>query len=369
MDDRPAQLDAPAITEVVFLITITLAGTLGNALVIGVVLSKRLMRTRTNWFLVVLAVNHVGMAMCCTPFRLASILTLEAGRFGNATCQLSGFMNVFWSSSTIFTLVVVSLHKYFSVVKPLKRIVTRRRAVFMVLLVWLGAFACAIGPALGWGNIQFLNVVSGACPHRAPTDTFPTTVYVIFLVIVAFGVPVITMAILYWRVFRAVKSHCQRIRETAIIDVRGVLTQKHITTTLFIIWIASVLCWVPFLVYAVTMITTEFEATQFSRPLLRAAFVCGFSQCVLNPVLLGLRNPRFRRGFKDIALCKWREKASTSSAAFNGFPARATRSQSVDYLAEKRCSVWFLSTQQSLLSLEAEQPQRRLKLRWIETNL
>ena len=359
------QLDAPAAIQVVVLSFIIIAGFFGNFLVVGVVLRERLMRTRTNWFLVVLAIDHIGVVIFCAPFMLASTVKGE-WIFGDAACKLNGFMNAFWFTSTIFTLTVISVHKYFSVVKPLRRIITRRRAILMIILVGLGAFSCAIGPLIGWGSINF-NVVSSMC---GPDNSYeiPRTVYVIFLMSIAYAIPVLIMGFLYWRIFKAVNLHCHRIRDTAIIDVRGVLTQKQMITTLFIILTTFIVCWTPFFVYAVIMLATDFSGTSFSRPFLRAAYICGFLHSILNPVVLGARNPRFRRGFKEIVQCKWVGKAHDSTTSNGNIPGRAVR-PSVDYLAERRCSVWYLSTQQSLLSLEQEKPQRRLKLRWIETNL
>ena len=176
------------------------------------------------------------------------------------------------------------------------------------------------------------------------------------------------MIVLYWRIIKAVKSHCQRIRDTAIIDDRGILAQKKIIITLLFVLVAFVACWTPFFIYGILTLVTD--ASRLSRHFLRSAYICGFLYSVCNPIILGARNPRFRRGFKElITFQRIRRPSLSPSGAGSTSQSVGDRRPSAAYLAEKRCSVWFLSSQNSLLRLEPELPQRRRKLRWIETNL
>ena len=357
--------DGLVFLQLVVLFLTLVAGFLGNALVVGVVIFNRQMRTRTNLFLTQLAITGIGVCLFCIPFMIVALLK-HAWVFGGPLCEFNGFVVPFWFSSSIFTLTAISIHKYFSIVKPLRKIITERRTLLIIVVVWVSAFACSIGPIFGWTEIVYKSS-SSMCGPRFPHSALEIS-HTVFLILVVYTIPILAMILLYWRIIKAVKSHCQRIRDTAIIDDRGILAQKKIIITLLFVLAAFVACWTPFFVYGILTLITD--PRQIPRHFLRFAYICGFLYSVCNPIILGARNPRFRRGFKELITFQRIRRPSHSPAGAGSSPQSVSdRRPSADYLAEKRCSVWFLSSQNSLLRLEPELPHRRRKLRWIETNL
>ena len=368
-DVEADSLDTIVLLQLVVLFLTLVAGFLGNALVVGVVICNRQMRTRTNIFLTQLAVTGMGVCLFCIPFMITALMK-QSWVLSKSLCKLNAFVVPFWFSSSIFTLTVTSIHKYFSIVKPLRRIITRKRTLLIIVLVWLSAFACSVGPILGWTEIVYKSS-SSMCGPRYPHNASEIS-HTVFLLSVVYMFPILAMVFLYWRIIRAVKSHCKRIRDTAIIDDRGILAQKKIIITLLFVLAAFVACWTPFFIYGVLTLVTDVD--RFSRHFLRSVYICGFLYSVCNPIILGARNPRFRRGFKELITFQGIRRPSLSPAGASTGTGPSPRRESPmrpssDYLAEKRCSVWFLSSQNSLLSLEPEPTYRRRKLRWIETNL
>lgn len=361
-----SSLDTVALTQLVVLFLTLVAGFFGNVLVVGVVICNRQMRTRTNIFLTQLAVTGMGVCLFCIPFMITALIK-QSWVLGGALCKLNAFLVPFWFSSSIFTLTAISIHKYFSVVSPLRRIITRKRTLFIIVVVWLSAFACSIGPILGWTEIVYKSSAS-MCGLRYPHNASEIS-HTVFLLCIVYAFPISTMVFFYWRIIRAVKAHCRRIRDTAIIDDRGILTQRKIVITLLFVLAAFVACWTPFFVYGLLTLVTD--VSQFSRHFLHSVYICGFLYSVCNPIILGARNPRFRRGFKELVTFQGFRRPSLSPSGAGSSPqtCESPRRPSSDYLAEKRGSVWFLSSQNSLLSLEPEPTYRRQRLRWIETNL
>ncbi|KAJ7380193.1 hypothetical protein OS493_010904 [Desmophyllum pertusum] len=308
----------------------------------------------------------MGVCVFCIPFMIAALIK-QAWVFGELLCKFNGFVVPFWFASSIFTLTAISIHKYFSIVKPLRRIITQRRTLLIIVVVWVSAFACSIGPILGWTEIVYKS--TSMCGPRFPRNALEIS-HTLFLITVVYTFPIAAMIFLYWRIIKAVKSHCQRIRETAIIDDRGILSQKKIIITLLFVLAAFIACWTPFFIYGILTLVTDANRP-LSRHFLRSAYICGFLHCVCSPIILGARNPRFRRGFKELITFQRIRKPWLSPAGAGGYPqsVREPRRPSADYLAAKRCSVWFLSSQNSLLRLEPELPNRRRKVGWIESNL
>ena len=364
-----ASLGATEVAEFALLCVILLVGFAGNVLVILVISINREMRTRTNMYLLNLAIADVGASLVCMPFFLVSLPQQER-RLGDTLCQVQGFMNTFWLYASSFTLVAVSVHKYFSIVKPLKRIITTRRVVFMIIVSWAVAGLCAIGPLVGWNRVKF-HTSALVCGPVLP-ETTAHYLYMTFIVLVGYAIPVVIMAGLYLRVFKAVRAHRKRIRKTAIIDDRGLLGQKRILVTLCIVVAVFILCWTPYFVCGAILVTADIDVSKISHSFLRVAYICGFLSSACNPIIYCLRNPRFRRGFGDIIACKCLRNSSKSDHLnSSGYSATdlVHKELSVDYLAEKRCSYWYFSGKSSLLSIVPVEPERRLKLRWIETNL
>ena len=355
-------LSPAVILQVVVLFLILAVGFIGNALVVGVVFLNRQMRTRTNLLLTQLAITGVGVCLFCIPFMIVALIK-QSWILGDSLCQLNGFMFPFWLCSSIFTLSAIGIHKYFSVAMPLRKIITQRRVFIVMIAAWIAASACSVGPVLGWTEIVYQSS-SATCGSRFPQNGMEIS-HTIFLLFAVYIAPIVGTAFLYWRIIRAVKSHCRRIRDTAIIDDRGILAQRKIVITLIFVFATFVACWTPFFVYGILTLATD--PTRLSRHFVHSVYTCGFLFSACNPVIVATRNPRFRRGFKE--LLTFYILRSHSNADLNQRGYAKLRRPSEDYRTEKRCSVWFMSSRSSLLSLEPEPVNRRRKLRWIETNL
>lgn len=221
--DEKANHDNLTFLQLAVLFLTLVADLIGNSLVVGVVISNRQMRTRTNLFLTQLAITGIGVCLFCIPFMIVAILK-QGWVLDEPLCQFNGFVLPFWFASSIFTLTAISRHKYFSIVKPLRMIIIQRRSLLIILVVWASALACSIGPIFGWTEIVYKSS-SSICGPRFPRSALEVS-HTVFLISVVYTIPILAMILLYWRIIEAVKSHCKRICDTAIIDDRGILAQK-----------------------------------------------------------------------------------------------------------------------------------------------
>lgn len=357
--DKEANLDTVDVFQVVILSLILLAGFVGNILVVGVVALKCEMRTRTNIFFTNLAIAEIGICVVSVPLMLMG-LTKDRWIWGNELCKVNCFMLQFWFLECVFTLIALSLHKYLSVFKPLKRIMNRKRTFLVIICTWIIASLCAIGPVLGWKKISNQSEAA-SCYFNNPTTRLHFA-HVIYFSAISYVIPLIGIIIIYFNVIRVIQKHFKRIRDTGIIDDKGIRAKRRIVITISIVIFVFFLCWTPFLVNSVMSLLNV------QRDFLRIALYCGFSFSVLSPVILVIRNPRFKRGFGEILTCSFfREGSQDLGTSFSSNLSHTN--PSFEYIEERRCSAWYMSTQKNLLSLEPAPPERRLKLRWIETNL
>ncbi|KFM74944.1 Melanopsin, partial [Stegodyphus mimosarum] len=98
----------------IFIIIIIVLAVGGNVMVIMTIVRHRGMRTRTNMFIVNLALADILVAVLDMP---VSLTTIIEGRwvFGDTMCKLNGFTMALFLICSIHTLMYISVHKYISI--------------------------------------------------------------------------------------------------------------------------------------------------------------------------------------------------------------------------------------------------------------
>ena len=126
----------------------------GNIALITTIHCKASLHTLTNRFILNLACADVGVGLFCIPF---SVVTCYTGEwiFGNIMCQLNGFMNILFSLASVFTLTVISVEKYFSIVKPMVVVITTKVSWIMIAMTWMAALSFAVIPLTGFTAFDF----------------------------------------------------------------------------------------------------------------------------------------------------------------------------------------------------------------------
>ncbi|CAG9134619.1 unnamed protein product [Plutella xylostella] len=119
-------------------ILIFLLSVSGNCLVIATLASNRRMRTVTNVYLLNLAVSDFLLGVFCLPFTLVGQI-YRRFFFGAVMCKLIPFIQAVSVSVDVWTLVAISLERYFAICRPLKsrRWQTQCHAYKMIAMVWL----------------------------------------------------------------------------------------------------------------------------------------------------------------------------------------------------------------------------------------
>ena len=108
-----------------------------NGFVIFLVCSKRQLRTKTNAFVVSLAMADFGVGMLAVPSQFVCSLATECA-FRSKEGSIVIFVRVFIVYTSGTNLVSLMLERYIAVVKPLKYLtfMKRRRVIQMVLTSW-----------------------------------------------------------------------------------------------------------------------------------------------------------------------------------------------------------------------------------------
>ncbi|KAJ2950817.1 hypothetical protein O0L34_g9088 [Tuta absoluta] len=110
----------------------------GNCMVIATLASNKRMRTVTNVYLLNLAISDFLLGVFCLPFTLVGQV-YRRFLFGAALCKLIPFVQAVSVSVDVWTLVAISLERYFAICRPLKsrKWQTQCHAYKMIATVWL----------------------------------------------------------------------------------------------------------------------------------------------------------------------------------------------------------------------------------------
>ncbi|XP_011138010.1 cholecystokinin receptor [Harpegnathos saltator] len=110
----------------------------GNSLVLITLARNKKMRTVTNVYLLNLAVSDLLLGVFCMPFTLLGQI-LKNFIFGLTMCKLIPYFQAVSVSVDVWTLVAISIERYFAICRPLKsrRWQTRFHAYKMIAIVWI----------------------------------------------------------------------------------------------------------------------------------------------------------------------------------------------------------------------------------------
>uniref|UniRef100_A0A8C6JPJ3 Histamine H1 receptor n=1 Tax=Melopsittacus undulatus TaxID=13146 RepID=A0A8C6JPJ3_MELUD len=172
--------------------------------------SSRLKKLQTvgNLYIVSLSIADLIVGSAVMPLNIVYLLNSQ-WILGLSACLFWLSMDYVASTASIFNLFILCIDRYRSVQQPLKylRYRTKRRASVMILGVWLLSFMWVI-PILGWhvfANHGKRKVTETKCE----TEFSEVTWFKVLTAIVNFYIPSIMMLWFYYKIFRAVRKHCQ----------------------------------------------------------------------------------------------------------------------------------------------------------------
>jgi len=289
---------------------ISLAALIGNSLVLFIIYKKPSLRTIPNYFVIALAVSDVAMALLVKPW---SIATLIKGHwiFDFELCQFQGFTSVFLASFSLNILTVMAVNRYCGIVKQtLQRnfFNARKTQVSIFFTAVFGVLAAL--PHLLAGHIYEFHPGKFFCYQQ---EVLWSTMY---LMVVYIAVPAVIIIICYLQVFLTIRKHQKQLLKTFQQGGFRRITAEDIKVTyiLFATVVAFILCWMP--VFVVEMADLVRGGATLPRQVYVMFTMCATTSSVVNPIIYGVMNRRFRKEY--INLLKFRGVGHQSSGVNPG---------------------------------------------------
>ncbi|XP_041456099.1 probable G-protein coupled receptor 63 [Lytechinus variegatus] len=344
---QPSVWDQPTMIGLsVTLCLLIFISLIGNSLILLTMVIFKHMRTKTNIFIANLAFADLAVTLLCMPFTLTTIIT---GKwvFGMVMCNTNAFFDALCLVGSIHSLMYISIHKFFSLVKPLSRIITHRRMWMMISVAWLSAFSCAIGPLVGWSSNEF-KVGTTQCGPKYPETPLERS-HAYYVLTVGYFIPILVIIVLYTFIFRTISQYTERLRLHSSMDIQQIFRQqKRIISTLFLLILSFVLLWTPYFVYASLGMFLGFDKLPVWLNLF--GYWCGYANSAVNPIIYAWRAKSFRDAIKDLCCCRKRSPFSLGGSSgrvakdawntrrdpYTQSPKRSARAKPVSNLTKKK---------------------------------
>ncbi|KAE8628603.1 hypothetical protein XENTR_v10000128 [Xenopus tropicalis] len=331
-------LDLPALSVGIVLAVFILFAIVGNIMVILSVACNRQLQTVTNYFIVNLAIADLLLSTTVLPFS-ATLEVLGFWAFGRVFCDIWAAVDVLCCTASIMSLCVISIDRYVGVKYSLKypTIMTEKKAVVILILLWLSSMVISIGPLLGWKEPP--------PPDDSKCSITEEPGYALFSSLFSFYLPLLVILVMYFRVYivarRTTKSleagvkkernksmevvlriHCRSVLEESSSSTRNhkghtfrsslsvrllkFSREKKAAKTLAIVVGVFILCWLPF--FLILPLGSFFPALKPTDSVFKVIFWLGYFNSCVNPIIYPCSSKEFKRAFIRILKCQCRRR-------------------------------------------------------------
>ncbi|XP_037329036.2 alpha-1D adrenergic receptor [Pungitius pungitius] len=369
-------VDSQVVGVGIFLSVFISVAILGNILVILSVVCNKHLQTVTNFFIVNLAMADLLLSLIVLPFS-ASLEVLGCWVFGRVFCNIWAAVDVLCCTASILSLCVISIDRYIGVKHCLKypTIMTEKKAIAILGLVWVSSTVISVGPLLGW-------------KEPPPVDDRVCSIteepgYALFSSLFSFYLPLTVILVMYFRVYvvarRTTKSleagvkrernksvevvlriHCRSVLEDArhssskshknhpfrsslSVRLMKFSREKKAAKTLAIVVGMFTVCWLPF--FFVLPMGALFPALKPSETLFKVVFWLGYFNSCINPMIYPCSSKEFQRAFTRLLRCQCRQRRKVLHRFYDHRWRAAVRGKTRDqrgdckpgYLAHRTC--------------------------------
>ncbi|XP_045190876.2 QRFP-like peptide receptor [Mercenaria mercenaria] len=288
---------------------IFLVGTVGNILVIIVVIRVRNMRTPTNVFLLNLSAADVLVLVVCQPAGLLEFFGKDRWFLGGIMCKLVPLMENGVLHVSILTMLAVTFERYNALCHPFKYRMASTISVTIKTIVgiWI------VGTILTLPFLAMTEHEDALFYDGSPIKVCRTKVnemwrycYTIFIFIAFFALPLFILIGLYTLIIKQLMS--DKLKSLAQNNRTAVNTQrsrKQVVQMLIFIIVLFFVSLFPIRVFSLWLIfTPPAEAMQIGLEaylnLISWARILMYINSAGNPIIYSLTSTKFKSAFKRV---------------------------------------------------------------------
>ncbi|XP_013102044.1 neuropeptide SIFamide receptor isoform X2 [Stomoxys calcitrans] len=288
-------------------VIVFLVGLVGNSFVIAVVLRMRNMRTVTNYFIVNLAIADILVIVFCLPATLMSNIFVP-WILGWLMCKTVPYIQGVSVAASVYSLIAVSLDRFIAIWWPLRQL-SKSRARFMILCIWIIAFGTTIPWALYFDLVPAAEAFPAApdmylCQEVWPPGTSGNLYFLLAHLLACYVLPMVLITLCYVLIWIKVSTRSiPGDTKDAQMDRMQQKSKVKVIKMLVAVVILFVLSWLPlYVIFARIKFGGEIsmEESEILNKVTPFAQWLGSSNSCINPILYAFFNKKYRRGFAAI---------------------------------------------------------------------
>lgn len=206
---------------------------------------------------------------------------------------------------SINTMAAIAIDRYYAIARPLQvaKTMTRKKAFFMIVGVWIWSLLWACPPIFGWGA-YIPEGFQTSCTFDYLTRTDNNRSFIFCLYICGFVVPLFIITVCYSLIINAVRKHEIEMKKTAKKMNAEIRTNQdkqrmeiRVTKISFAILMLYLVSWTP---YAIVALVGQFGYAKFVTPFWSEIPVLfAKASAMHDPIVYALSHPKFRQALYE----------------------------------------------------------------------
>ena len=307
--ELPSRSLPVVITEASVCIALSITSIIGNSLVCIATYRNPNLRSTFNLYIIAIAVSDL---LCATVEMPLASTTLIIGKwvFGDAVCQIQGFVDVFTFNVTPATLGLTAFNRYMKIVKTnhYNKIFSTHKSKMWLICLWLTfALYLIIARFTNWLQIKFVQSYA-VCAFDFPTSESLIVHYCITVGLL-FILPLFIGIFSYYKIYLKTHEHQQNVvsslqnrSENGV--VRSSVKETNISRVLLFVAAGFLCCWIP--MWALVL-WFRFSPETSPRIAAMLSMFCFYLSASVNPFIYAFTNGEFRREFRKLLSCYCRK--------------------------------------------------------------
>ena len=293
------------VIEPIFFGVITVLGVLGNSLVMYVILTRQKMRTVTNLLLFNLALADLLFVIICPPFTAYQFATsswLFSGLFGVIVCKLMHYTLNVTVFVSIYTLVLIAIIRFMTVVHnhTTQRIRSRANIILMIIAIW-GIMLAGCVPVITYHVVEEIDGVLQC--NNAGMD-FGRIYYTLFFLL-AYLLPFCIIAVFSLCILLHISAQKPTMLESRK-NKKSNVRKKKASQLLIIVIVVFAILWLPVHIHLLIAYwgstTVNMNSPFYIIFSILATSMAYFNSCI-NPFIYNYASKDFRESFREVVCC------------------------------------------------------------------
>ncbi|ETN66024.1 somatostatin receptor [Anopheles darlingi] len=306
---------------------VCLVGVLGNTLVIYVVLRFSNMQTVTNMYILNLAIAD-ECYLIGIPFLIAT-MHMKRWTLGGAMCKaymVSTSITQFTSSIFLF---IMSADRYIAICHHISSPKYRTPLVSRIVsvLAWL-ASALIMLPIMIYADVIEQKPNTYSCQILWPEahGHLPGYTFTVYSLILGFVIPLCFIMTFYCLVIRKLRNVGPKTTGKSRGKRRS---HRKVTKLVLTVITVYILCWLPYWISQVALITSDFEtcSTRLDLILFLLVGCLGYINSAINPILYAYLSENFKKSFLKACTCAARAEVNAQLKLENSVMPKRSRTR------------------------------------------